>query len=189
MELKTFFVQDSAGNVILGPTVTVYEAGTATLATGLKDKDGAALTNPFTGGVDGSVQFAAPNGAYDVEVSNGVLNKTTRQHFIDALPKAGGTLESVTLLRYTETVAAASSAIDRADGGIQTLTLSADTTLTWTLNDGESIKLYLTPAGFSVTSWGIDRWMTAEPTLATENVILVEKVGGVTYGWDSGSRT
>jgi hypothetical protein len=92
------------------------------------------------------------------------------------------------ITRYRETIAAATTTIDRADGGIQTLTLTVDSTLTWTLNDGEKIQLYLTPAGFNVTDWGVTYWMTAVPTLATENMVVVEKVGGNIYAWDGGSR-
>lgn len=98
------------------------------------------------------------------------------------------TLAGPTITRYAETIAAATTTIDRADGGIQTLTLTADSALTWTLNDGEKIQLYLTPAGFNVTSWGVTYWMTDVPTLATENMIVVEKVGGNIYAWDGGSR-
>ena len=43
MELKTFFAQDKFGNLVPGATVTVYESGTTTLATGLKDQSGASL--------------------------------------------------------------------------------------------------------------------------------------------------
>lgn len=103
---------------------------------------------------------------------------------------AGGfeTLDGVTLKRFAETVAAATTTIDRADGGIKTLTLTADSALTWALNNGEKIQLYLTPAGFNITDWGVSYWMTDVPTLATENMIVVEKVGGSIYAWDGGSR-
>jgi len=92
------------------------------------------------------------------------------------------------ITRYRETIAAATTAIDRADGGIQTLTLGADSALTWALNDGEKIQLYLTSAGFNITDWGVTYWMTDVPTLATENMVVVEKVGGSIYAWDGGSR-
>jgi hypothetical protein len=92
------------------------------------------------------------------------------------------------ITRYRETIATATTTIDRAGGGIQTLTLTADSALTWTLNNGEKIQLYLTPAGFNVTGWGVTHWMTAVPTLATENMIVVEKVGGSIYAWDGGGR-
>lgn len=106
----------------------------------------------------------------------------------DLLPTSGGTLLDAEITRYSETIATPTTSIDRADGGIQTLTLTADSALTWTLNDGEKIQLYLTPAGFNVTDWGVTHWMTDVPTLATENMIVVEKVGGNIYAWDGGSR-
>jgi hypothetical protein len=104
------------------------------------------------------------------------------------LPTSGGTLLDAEITRYSETIAAATTTIDRADGGIQTLTLTADSALTWTINNGEKIQLYLTPAGFNVTNWGVTYWMTGVPTLSTENMIVVEKVGGNIYAWDGGSR-
>lgn len=104
-----------------------------------------------------------------------------------AIPDSSSFL-SEEIIRYRETIAAATTTIDRADGGIQTLTLATDSALTWVLNDGEKIQLYLTPAGFNVTDWGVTYWMTDVPTLATENMIVVEKVGGSIYAWDGGSR-
>ncbi len=76
----------------------------------------------------------------------------------------------------------------RTGSGLQKITLTGDIALTWTLNNGEKIQLYLTPAGFNVTDWGVTHWMTDVPTLATENMIIVEKVGGNIYAWDGGSR-
>lgn len=97
--------------------------------------------------------------------------------------------DGLELLRYRETVATVTSGnMDRSKGGIALLTLTTDSALTWTLNNGEKIQLYLTPAGFNVTDWGVTHWMTDVPTLATENMIVVEKVGGNIYAWDGGSR-
>lgn len=104
------------------------------------------------------------------------------------LKPSGDTITDITITRYAETIAAATTTIDRADGGIQTLTLTADSALTWALNNGEKIHLYLTPSGFSVTDWGVTHWMTDVPTLATENMIVVEKVSGNIYARDGGSR-
>ena len=104
------------------------------------------------------------------------------------MPTSGGTLQDAEITRYRETIAAATASIDRADGGIQTLTLIADSALSWTLDNGEKIQLYLKPDGFNVTDWGVTYWMTDVPTLATENMIVVEKVGGSIYAWDGGSR-
>lgn len=49
--------RDSSGNAVSEPTVTVYLAGTATLATIFSTIGGAAETNPFTGDADGEWEF------------------------------------------------------------------------------------------------------------------------------------
>lgn len=71
MELKNFWAQDSAGNSVASPTVTVYAAGTTTLATGLVNGSGAGISNPFTGTIAGQITFAAPDGDYDVSINGG----------------------------------------------------------------------------------------------------------------------
>ncbi|WP_022955765.1 hypothetical protein [Perlucidibaca piscinae] len=84
MELKTFFAQDTGGNVIAGPTAYLYEPGTTTLVTGMVDKDGDPLANPFTGTVNGLIQFAAPDGKYDLRVTGAGRDFTIRVQFLDA---------------------------------------------------------------------------------------------------------
>lgn len=69
MELKTYFAQDRAGNLIPNATVTIYLTGTNTLATGLKTVTDAALSNPFTASADGKIQFKAADGIYDIQIS------------------------------------------------------------------------------------------------------------------------
>lgn len=71
MELKTYFAQDRAGNLIPNATVTIYLTGTNTLATGLKTVNDAALSNPFTASADGKIQFKAADGIYDMQISYG----------------------------------------------------------------------------------------------------------------------
>lgn len=71
MELKTYFAQDRAGNVVPNATVTIYITGTNTLATGLKTVSDAALSNPFTANADGKIQFKAADGIYDMQIAYG----------------------------------------------------------------------------------------------------------------------
>lgn len=71
MELKTYFAQDRAGNLVPNATVTIYLTGTNTLATGLKTVNDAALSNPFTASADGKIQFKAADGIYDMVVTYG----------------------------------------------------------------------------------------------------------------------
>ena len=85
MELKNFFAQTPSGHVIPNPTVYLYQPGTTTPAAGLQDKDGAPLSNPFTGTVDGFVQFAAPDGDYDLRVTGAGRDFTMRVRFIDSV--------------------------------------------------------------------------------------------------------
>jgi len=90
MELKNFFAQDLAGNVIPNPTVTVKIAGSSTLATGLQDAAGNSLTNPFYGAVTGQVTFAAPNGSYDLTVEGLSRTLSLQVDFFDGLELATG---------------------------------------------------------------------------------------------------
>ena len=71
MELKTYFAQDAAGNIISSAIVNVFLQGTTTLATGLTRADGTPLENPFAADGAGRIQFRAPDGYYDVQVSGG----------------------------------------------------------------------------------------------------------------------
>src|SRR5512135_1249052 len=52
-------------------TVTVYEAGTVTLASIYSDDIGTPKANPFTAASDGQWFFYADNGHYDAQFSNG----------------------------------------------------------------------------------------------------------------------
>lgn len=87
MELKTYFAQDRAGNLIPNATVTIYLTGTNTLATGLKTVSDAALSNPFTATADGKIQFKAADGIYDMQVSYGT--QTGPRITIQCLDQAG----------------------------------------------------------------------------------------------------
>lgn len=81
MELKTYFAQDVAGNIVPGATVTIYFAGTTNIVTGLAKADGSALSNPFTAESTGRIQFRAPDGLYDmsVKLGNGISQVVTIQ--------------------------------------------------------------------------------------------------------------
>lgn len=81
MELKTYFAQDAAGNIISSAIVNVFLQGTNTLATGLTRADGTPLDNPFAADGAGRIQFRAPDGYYDVQVSagSGIIQTLTIQ--------------------------------------------------------------------------------------------------------------
>ncbi|GAB2800038.1 hypothetical protein GCM10027040_29460 [Halomonas shantousis] len=84
MELKTFFAQDEKGNVVPGAKAHVYLTDTMQLAVDLHDRNGNALTNPFTADDNGQIQFAAPNGLYDLHVSSAGRDYIVPVKFFDA---------------------------------------------------------------------------------------------------------
>ena len=71
MELKNFFAQDDAGNILSGATCYLYVRGTESLVEGLQRANGLALVNPFVSDTQGLIQFAAANGLYDLRVVKG----------------------------------------------------------------------------------------------------------------------
>jgi len=104
------------------------------------------------------------------------------------------TLTSKTFTGYTETVYALSgTAIDPANGTIQTKTLGANTTFTESLADGQSVVLMLNPVTYTVT-WPTMTWINtlgsgASPTLeaSSTNVVVIWQVGATVYGNWAGS--
>lgn len=103
MELKTYFAQDAAGNLVPGATVNVFLQGTTTPATGLTKADGTALSNPFTADTAGRIQFRAPDGYYDMRVNVGSGGSQTV------------TIQCVDYSGAKDAAARAEDAADRAD--------------------------------------------------------------------------
>lgn len=83
MELKNFFAQDDQGNLLGGATCYLYARGTENLAAGLQAANGTALANPFTADAKGLIQFAAPNGLYDLRVVKGPRDYRVRVQCVD----------------------------------------------------------------------------------------------------------
>ena len=75
-------IQDSAGNIVTGATVTVYDAGTTDISSIFEDDESTPLANPFTvadsnySSVNSAIWFKAANGKYDVKVVNGADTET-----------------------------------------------------------------------------------------------------------------
>ena len=70
MEQFTRPIQDQNGTALSGAVITVYHAGTVTLATIYRDNGVTGKGNPFTTAIDGLANFYAANGMYDVTVSH-----------------------------------------------------------------------------------------------------------------------
>lgn len=95
MQLQNFYAQDVNGNIVPGAICSMFLPGTTTLATGLQDVNGVPLANPFAANSDGLVQFAAPNGKYDLKIEAGLIVSTLPITFADtyqALIQLGGFL-------------------------------------------------------------------------------------------------
>lgn len=98
MQHYTDWAADTAGNALSGVSVSVYTAGTASLATLYTDNGITTGSNPITSGADGNYDFYAANGRYDL-----VLTKTG--YTFVAADTAGIALFD--LAGYTSTKAAA----------------------------------------------------------------------------------
>ena len=60
---------DTTGNIVASATIEVLLQGTATQATIFADNSYTAKANPFTGDADGSFEFHARNGRYDIKIT------------------------------------------------------------------------------------------------------------------------
>ena len=85
MEIKNYFAQDAQGNIMPSANCYLYLPGTTTLATGLVDGSGTPISNPFLASSIGQVTFGAPNGVYDLRISQGSRDTTIEIQCADLL--------------------------------------------------------------------------------------------------------
>lgn len=83
MELKNYFAQDTQGNALPGANCYLYQPETTTPATGVVDKNGTPLPTPFQSDADALIQFAAPDGEYDLRVTSGGREFVIRINCLD----------------------------------------------------------------------------------------------------------
>lgn len=88
MELKNFFAQDDAGNMLAGATCYLYERGTESLVEVLQGPNGLPLGNPFVTDRQGLGQLSAPNGLYDLRVVKDIRDYRIRLQFNDVTETA-----------------------------------------------------------------------------------------------------
>jgi len=99
-----------------------------------------------------------------------------------------GIADNLELKQYNETVATGSATLARADGGIQTFTMTANTTFAVTIATGESLTFHLTAGDTYIVTWPTMTWAGGSaPTLTAADVIEFWKVGSTLYGAYVGS--
>jgi hypothetical protein len=99
---------------------------------------------------------------------------------------------TVNAANVSETVYALSgTALDPANGGIQTKTLAANTTFTDSLASGESLVLQLEAGASYTVTWPTMTWVTSggnvAPTLTAKDTLVFWKVSTTLYGAYTGS--
>ena len=85
MEIKNYFAQDAQGNIMPSANCYLYLPGTTMLAAGLVDGNGVPISNPFLASSIGQVTFGAPNGVYDLRISQGARDTTIEIQCADLL--------------------------------------------------------------------------------------------------------
>ena len=81
----------------------------------------------------------------------------------------------------------ASDVLEPDNGTIQTRTLTANTTLTDGLANGQSMTLIVTSGGFTLTFPTTTFWAGSVPTLQTTDRLFLEKIGTTLYCSHTGS--
>lgn len=96
--------QDTSGNALANPSITVLISGTATAASIFSTGVFTVLANPFTGAVDGTYQFYAGNGRYDITVAKAgfafTAAETTDVLLYDGISRIGPPALAVTTNNY-----------------------------------------------------------------------------------------
>lgn len=164
-----------SGTITLAGTLAVANGGTgSTTASG-------ALTN-----------LGLTATATELNYTDGVTSNIQTQLNAKA-PIASPTFTgTVTATSYTDGVyALTGTALDPANGTLQTKTLAANTTFTDSLSTGESMVLMLGAGASYTVTWPTITWVTSAgnvaPTLTANDTIVLWKISSTLYGAYTGS--
>lgn len=108
MELKNYFAQDTAGNIIPGASVYVYKAGTTTTVP-IFNAAGNPKDNPFVSDGNGQVQFMVANGLYDLRIVGDGRDSTIRIQALDVQETVSAVSQSAEEARISASNAATSA--------------------------------------------------------------------------------
>ena len=156
----------------------------------------ASVTAPLTGNVTGNASTATAletartiagqsfNGTANITIAATDLSDTNQS----LSTTSDVTFDVVTATSYKESVATAQTALDPANGGIQTFVTSANTTFTDSLATGESITLMIRRAStshtvtFPTTKWAGGVTPPVTTTSGKYSIVSLWKVGSDLYG-------
>lgn len=150
MELKNFFAQDDQGNILGDATCYLYERGSETLVPMLQAANGALLTNPFTTDAKGLVQFAAPNGQYDLRVVAGARDHRLRVQCNDVTDTIKAVETAANRAEVARDAAQLSSGVFASVAGGLAATASGEYFSVPSAESAESLILYQHSAGAGV---------------------------------------
>jgi hypothetical protein len=123
------------------------------------------------------------NSATDDVVSFGSASTRFKDLYLSGTANVANISETVYALSGT--------ALDPANGGIQTKTLAANTTFTDSLASGESLVLQLEAGASYTVTWPTMKWVTSSgnvaPTLTAKDTLVFWKVSSTLYGAYTGS--
>ena len=174
-------------------SIQISPTGTGTLT--VNPATAGTINNMAIGGTTPAAgAFTTLSATTAIAVTSGGTGVTTSTGTGAVVLNSAPALTNPTVTSYTETVYALSgTAIDPANGTIQTKTLGAGTTFTESLADGQSVVLMINPVTYTVT-WPTITWINtagsgAAPTLeaSSTNVVILWQVGGTVYGNWAGS--
>jgi len=137
-----------------------------------------ARTISLSGDLAGSVSI---DGSSNVTLAGTVSNNIAR------LTNAQTFSAQQTFVETSDTVyALAGTNLDPANGGIQTKTLSGNTTFTESLESGQSVLLMLENGATYTVTWPAVSWVSnignIAPTLTNKDAIVFWQVGATVYG-------
>ena len=117
---------------------------------------------------------------------------TTKNDVANTFTGANTFTAEQTVTEFTETVyALTGTVIDPGNGGIQSITLSAATTFTESLDAGQTVVLMITNGLTNAITFPTITWVTSAgnvaPTLTDSSTVVMWKVGSTLYGAFTGS--